>query len=127
MSPPKINAEQRNALYDSVVTHLSGIEDLYLAIESEDFERADRLGREFSDDLLLILDGLGWGKTGTDVELATQPVTLRRVLQRVRTVAEAEDLDEARWREQAACFQRRNRLVRETCTRVLAEIGTSSA
>ncbi|HVD86713.1 MAG TPA: hypothetical protein VNB59_04830, partial [Solirubrobacterales bacterium] len=57
-----ITADQRDAVYDAVLTHLSGIGDLLLVVEENDLERAYRLGREFSDDLRLVLDDLGWGR-----------------------------------------------------------------
>lgn len=52
-----ITAAQRDAIYDEVLIHLSGIEGLWLAIEREDYATADRLGREFAD-LTLVLDDL---------------------------------------------------------------------
>lgn len=114
-----ITADQRDALYEAVILHLSGIGDVLLAIEREEFSRLERIGREFSDDLRLILDDLGWGEHGGSVELKSPPDVLRRVLTRVREVAEAEDRDEAEEREELAHHHRRNRLVQETCGRVL--------
>jgi hypothetical protein len=114
-----ITADQRDALYEVVFLHLSGIEAVVFAAAQRNFEEADRLGRAFSDDLLLVLDDLGWGEHGGSVELKSSPDVLRRVLERVRDVAEAEDRDEAEERAELAEHQRRNRLVQETCSRVL--------
>lgn len=81
-----ITAEERNALYDRVLDRLSGIEDILLAAGSEDFATADRLSREYADELMLICDGLGWGtRSESDVvELSTPP---RAITARVRPAA----------------------------------------
>ncbi|MGE5527417.1 MAG: hypothetical protein ACM3Q9_02005 [Methanosarcina sp.] len=114
-----ITPEQRDALYEAVILHLSGIGDVALAIEREDFHEADRLGRAFADDLRVVLDDLGWGKHGGDAELTAPPDVLRRVLHRVRERAEDEERDEAKERAELAKNHRQNLIVREACDRVL--------
>jgi hypothetical protein len=42
--PVTISAAQREALYTQVLDHLSGIGDLWLAIESREYEKAGTLG-----------------------------------------------------------------------------------
>lgn len=120
-----ITADQRDALYEAIYVHLSGIDAVVLAAERGEFDEADRLGRAFADDLYLVLDDLGWGEHGKSVELKSPPDLLRRVLERVRNVAEAEDRDEAAERALLAEHQRRNQLVRETCSRVLRALDRS--
>jgi hypothetical protein len=74
-----------------ILDRLSGIEDIWLAASTERYETADRLGREYSDELRLLLDDLGWGDgpEAQTVELTTAPDVLRRVFGRLRdTVAE---------------------------------------
>lgn len=125
-----ITATQRDALYDEVLTHLSGIDGLWLAIEREDFATADRLGREFSDDLTLVLEDLGWGDQSTDasqaVELTTQTDVLRRVLPQLRARAarhvDTEDEAIKRLRKERS----RAQLVMDTCDEVLAAVGEGS-
>ncbi len=39
-----IDRERRDALYELVLDHLSGIGDFWIAIEEKDFAKAERLG-----------------------------------------------------------------------------------
>jgi hypothetical protein len=70
-----ISHAQRDAVYDRILDRLSGIEDIWLAASGERYETADRLGREYSDELRLVLDDLGWGDgPGVEaIELTTEP------------------------------------------------------
>jgi hypothetical protein len=75
-----ITAEARDTLYEHILGDLSGIGDVWTVVCAENFEAADRLGRQYSDELRLILDDLGWGEgTGQSVELTTSPDVLQRV------------------------------------------------
>ncbi|MGE0065770.1 MAG: hypothetical protein AB7F97_09160 [Solirubrobacterales bacterium] len=60
-----ISAEQREALYIQVLDHLSGLSDLWLAIDARDFEKADALGRAFAD---VINGNLVYRQKDLDVE-----------------------------------------------------------
>ena len=83
-----ITAPQRGALYDQILDRLSGIGDIEVAIQAENYDDAERIGREYSDDLRLLLDDLGIGDgDGEPVELTTDPEVLRRVLPRLRRLA----------------------------------------
>ena len=118
-----ITAEQRDALYDQLLDRLSGIGDIEIAIDAKNYDTAERLGREFSDDLRLLLDDLGLGEgSGEPVELSSPPAVLRRVLPRLRELAEAHAaaLDEEV--AEAAELKSRNRLVADACKTVLAEL-----
>jgi hypothetical protein len=76
-----ITAAQRDALYDQILDRLSGIGDIEVAIQSENYDAAERIGREYSDDLRLLLDDLGIGDgDGEPVELTAPPEVLRRIL-----------------------------------------------
>jgi len=78
-----ITAEERDALYDQILVGLTGIGDVWTAIEARNFEAAERLGRAYCDDLRLLLDDLGWGGgCGGPVELRTPANVLRRALAR---------------------------------------------
>jgi hypothetical protein len=69
-----IRRDQRDAIYAAVTNHLSGIGDVWLAMEQETFAEAKRLGRVFAEDLRLLED-LGWGETTDRDTLAiTMPV-----------------------------------------------------
>ena len=125
---PTISAEQRDALYDQILDRLSGIGDIELAIRSEDYDNAERLGREYCDDLRLLLDDLGLGDgNGEPVELTAPPEVLRRVLSRLRQIAEDHTAGlEPEWAEIAA-LKERNRLVSEACVAVLASLDGAGA
>ena len=122
MSPAiRISAAHRDALYEQVFDRLSGIGDVWLAAESGDFDRAGRLGQEYSDDLRLLLNDLGWGSgPGRSIELTTPPDVLRRVISRLQSSAfgqrKSEEPEWLRAREQ----EEHNRLVVEACETVLA-------
>jgi hypothetical protein len=120
---PTISSEQRDALYDQILDRLSGIGDIELAIRSEDFDNAERLGREYCDDLRLLLDDLGLGDgTGEPVELTAPPEVLRRVLPRLRQLADDHTSGlEPEWTEIGE-LKGRNRLVSEACVAVLASL-----
>jgi hypothetical protein len=120
-----ISHAQRDAIYGQILDRLSGIEDIYTAAANERYEQADRLGREFSDELWLILDDLGWGD-GPEletIELTTPPDVLRRVFDGLQQrVAGERDSRRSAWdqhREEDQC----NRLVGEACVAVLAMLG----
>jgi hypothetical protein len=121
---PTITAAQRDALHDQLLDRLSGIGDIELAIHSEDFDNAERLGREYCDDLRLLLDDLGLGDgSGEPVELTAPPEVLRRVLPRLRKRAEDHTAGlEPEWIEVGE-VKERNRLVSEACEAVLASLN----
>jgi len=50
-----ITPGQRDALYEQILDHMSGIGDVWIAVSAEDYETAGRLGREYSDELRLLL------------------------------------------------------------------------
>jgi hypothetical protein len=117
-----ISHAQRDAVYGQILDRLSGIDDIWMAVSTERFETADRLGREFSDELRLILDDLGWGDgpEAETIELTTPADVLRRVFGRLRETAADELIHrQASWvgnHEE----EKRNRLVGEACQAVLS-------
>ena len=119
--PVVISAEQRDALYDRILDRLSGIGDVWLAADSEDYDTADRLGREYSDELRLVLDDLGWGDgpDETAIELTTPPEVLRRVFGRLRETTASERAAQATIWAESRGLEERNRLVGEACEAVL--------
>jgi hypothetical protein len=118
-----ITAAQRDALYDQILDRLSGIGDIELAIQAENYDDAERIGRDYSDDLRRLLDDLGIGDgDGKPVALVTPPDVLRRVLPRLRERAEKHSASlEPEWSE-ARSLEERNRLVSEACEAVLADL-----
>lgn len=124
-----VSAEQRDALYDRIFDRLSGIGDIWMAADSADYATADRLGREYCDELRLVLDDLGWGASlpeGGPIELKTPPDILRRVFGRLRESTATERAAEAsRW-EESEKLEQRNRLVGEACEKVLRTLESEA-
>lgn len=122
-SAPKISAAQRNAIYQQILDHMSNAGDLSLLVEQGDLSAARRLAREVSDDLQLVLDGLGWGETtsGGDVDLNLPAEQLRRTFSRLRE--RAVEQSEASSQELGELEYERALIVIETCDQVLAAVG----
>jgi hypothetical protein len=120
---PTITAQERDALCDQILDRLSGIGDIELTIQAENYVAAERLGREYSDDLRLLLDDLGLGDgNGEPIKLTSPPEVLRRVLPRLRDLAVSHSASqEEEWAEVRE-IQERNRLVTEACRSVLADL-----
>jgi hypothetical protein len=124
----KITAAQRDALFDRILDRLSGLGDIVLASESQDFETADRLAREYAEELLLVCDGLGWGggSHGEFFELKSPPELLLRVFARLGTATVSEREAQATSWEESRVLEERNRLVDEACKSVLRELDRAS-
>lgn len=119
---------QRDLLYDQLLDRLSGIGDIWLAIDAEDFEGADRLGREFIEDLTLISDDLGWGEGNRDpVELTTPPEILRRALSRHCDLALKRDASEVLERRELTIAKEHNEAIVQACRDVMAELDRKAS
>jgi hypothetical protein len=119
----RITAAERDALFEQIHARLSGIDEVWLAVEAEDWERADRMGREFSDYLRLVVDDLGWGESSSEaLELTTAADVLRRVFTLMQK--RAEERREVEEEERAELTEREERTsqLMEVCRRVLAEL-----
>ncbi|HVD40223.1 MAG TPA: hypothetical protein VNC16_04370 [Solirubrobacterales bacterium] len=122
-----ITGEQRDALYRELLAHLNRIDDLRLAYEDEkDLEKADRLAREFFDDLRLILGGIGWGDDVPGPVTLTVPVDdLRRTLARLGEEAQQRHEDERAEQEAFRANFDHSEFVRATCEDVLSQLEGS--
>ncbi len=119
----RITAAERDALFDQIYVRLSGIDDLWLAAQGGDWEAADRLAREYFDDLRLVLEDLGWGERGGEaVELTTPPDVLRRVLTRMQGRADAQQEAEEDERAEGRQREEQRQRLMEACRRVLDEL-----
>jgi hypothetical protein len=117
-----ITAAQRDAVYDQLLDRLSGIGDIELAIQSENYDAAKRLVREYADDLQL-LENLGFGdQHRKPVELTAPPEALRRTLPRLRELAQNHTSSLEPELVEASQIRKRNRLVSEACEAVLADL-----
>jgi hypothetical protein len=79
-----IDRERRDALYELVLDHLSGIGDFWIAVEEKDFAKAERLGIEYGEDFRLLED-IGWAPEhgGATVVLTLPPHDLIELLRRL--------------------------------------------
>jgi hypothetical protein len=128
LTPPiTISAYARDLLFEQIADHIHGINDLRIALERGDVRNAERLAQEYSDDLLLVSESLGWREgCGEEFELSSPPSVLRRVFSRycqaalhqeaVDRAEEAEAIQELR-----EARERTQGLIR-VCQRVLAEL-----
>jgi hypothetical protein len=119
--PLRLNRDQRNALYVSITARLTGIDEVYAAIEAEDWVAAERLVSEFADYLRLI-PALGWGEDGTATTLTAPPDVVRRVMERLQERAVVEEQDDAKERHELAQLARGNQLLQETCSQLLGAL-----
>jgi len=85
-----IDRERRDALYELVLDHLSGIGDFWIAVEEKDFAKAERLGIEFGEDFRLLGD-IGWEPEHAReaVDLTIPPHDLIELLRRLHGEAES--------------------------------------
>lgn len=119
----RVSAAERNALYDHVFVRLSGIDSLWFAVQNGEWEEADRLAREYVDDLRLVLEDLGWGEgSGEALELRTPPDVLRRVLTHMQKQAEEQQKAEEEEREEGRLREEQRQRLMQVCRRVLAEL-----
>jgi hypothetical protein len=118
---PTLSPAERDALYYGILIRLTGINDVYGAIERGDFVAADRLSGEFSA-LLRVVQDLGWGNEGTEVVLTAPPDVVKRALGVLKERAENEDREEAEERKELAARAEGNRILREACARQIAAL-----
>jgi len=123
----RITAAERDALYEQIHVRLSGIDAVWLAVEAKDYEEAKQLAREFSDDLRLVLDDLGWGEgSGEALELVTPRDVLRRVFTRMHGEAKRQRVLEEEERTEGRLREERTQRLMEACERVLRELASRS-
>jgi hypothetical protein len=120
---PTITAAQRDALCEQIADRLGGIGDIGLAVSAENYDAARRLALEYSDELRLVSEDLGWGEgTGEAIELRTPPDVLQRALTRLRDATVTHEASQQQERAELREIEQRNRLVLEACRQVLADL-----
>lgn len=124
-TPQILTPDERDALYRNLIVRLTGINDVYIAIEAENWDLAERLSREFSD-LLRLAQDLGWGEESRETVLTAPPEVLRGALSRLQERAKTAERDEAAEREELAAQGHQNQLLQDVCSRQLAGLGTNS-
>ncbi len=125
----KITAEQRDALYDEVLERLGAIDDIRMAASRGMYEMADRFAREYTDELRLVLDDLGWGDGPGDeeIELTVPADVRRRLFTRFRDGAAGERSRKAADWAESRKLEERNRLVAGISQAVLDDLGEGQA
>jgi hypothetical protein len=119
----RVTAAERDALYEQVFIRLSGIDTVWFAAQGEEWDKADRLAREYVDELRLLLEDLGWGEgSGEDLQLRTPPDILRRVLTRMQEGAEEQQVVEEEERAESQAREEQRQQLMQACRRVLAEL-----
>jgi hypothetical protein len=118
-----ITGRQRELLYGIIVGRLPGIDDVWHAVAAEEWETAQRLGREFSDFLRLV-DDLGWGE-GRDetIQLTTPPDVLQRAIQVLKREALIEDDEQRDKRLEVAETQLDRADTVEACDGILEQLA----
>jgi len=118
-----ISKKQRDVLFERIVRNLARVDDLLLALQSGDFEAAERLGRNLHHEVSLVTNDLRWGAhgEGCSIEVSTPPLILRSVLERLRDEAKALD-PHIDLRDDAA----ENRELIATCEQLLDLVQTQS-
>ena len=119
-----ITGRQREMLYAVLVDRLPGIDDVWLAVQSKDWDKAQQLGREFSDLLRLLVDDLGWGEGREEpVELTTPPDVLQRAIQVLKRDALVEDHEQRQNRLKVAEVEIEREDTVEACDEILEELA----
>lgn len=119
---PTITGEERDALYHRIVIRLNGIDDVYRAVDEEDWSSAQDLAVEFSDLLRLLWADLGWGEgAGRPLTLSAPPDVLKRAADSLRKLAHA---DRAHYESEGRSIRERvdeARHLEQICERLLSE------
>lgn len=126
-----IDRERRDALYELVLDHLSGIGDFWIAIEEKDFAKVERLGIEFGEDFRL-LDNIGWEpEHGRATVALTMPAhdlieLLRRLHDEAGCVLEGSACARLLEKEEESAKQRYQR-AKSTCEELIDQLDPREA
>jgi hypothetical protein len=108
-----ISRQQRDAIYQEIMLDLTGVGDIFHALNGGDYEKAREYRRRFEDDMRL-LDDLGWepGQEADEFELTMPRGDLARALGRLNASAQSmlhthivEPIEERRYAERALIAQ----------------------
>ena len=127
MTPPEIDPHQRDRLYESITAHLTGINDVFIEYQHGNFEAAQRLSGEFSDDLRVLHDDLGWGRTFSEsIQLDAPRDVWERTLIRIQERAQSKL---RRHEEHASELEQERRRIQEledTCLALAKQLSRSA-
>jgi hypothetical protein len=120
--PLTITRRERDAIYQEVMTDLSGIGDIWIVLRKRDYETAQAYRRRFEDDMRL-LDDLGWSDDapGERFTITMPERDLARALRRLNEMAEIS----LRGDESEAAVSERLRIAQAVYGEVLDQISVS--
>lgn len=120
-----ITAKERDALYEEILTRISGIDVIYRAAQDGELEKARERAREYADLLLLVLNDLGWGDVAPsreDIELTTTPDVLCRSLNHLLGSAADQLALEEREQAKSRAEMSEVQFIVDTCVELLREM-----
>jgi hypothetical protein len=118
-----ITKEERDALYERIVTRLNGIDGVYRAVEEEDWGEAQKLGQEFSDLLRFVCEDLGWGEGAEEsLDLKAPADVLARAAVTLRDLAKDDASHFEGERRGAEEHEGEARNLQQVCERLLGEL-----
>lgn len=119
-----LSERQRNLIYAVVLDRLTNIDEVWRVVETGDWQKAERLGREYADLLRLVVDDLGWGRERRGgVDLGSPPDVLRGALGAIRGAVAIETEEERDMRLRAAEMEIDRRDTLAACEEVLQGLG----
>jgi putative protein kinase ArgK-like GTPase of G3E family len=121
-----ITRAQREALYQEMLTDLSGVGDIYITLNAGNGDGARRLWQRFDAELRL-LDQLGWDAADPREQVAVdlRPGSLVRVLAHMQERAEHTVSEELADRDENRAIAQRAVEVLAACRSVLAQLADS--
>ncbi len=119
----EIGREQRDAIYQEILTELSGSGDIWEELQSGDYEAARRTRRRLEDDMR-VLDDIGWEpEQDREVfELTMPPADLARALRVLTDIAAATIHEHVVRPIDEAHLVQRATVVQSACGAVLAQL-----
>lgn len=118
-----IPPEQREALDALLMARLDGLGDIVIAFKAGKLAYAERLSREYADELHVLIR---LREMGDQAELQGARDSWRPVMERMRAIAEGDTSGLAPEMAALRKSTERNRLIAEACTAVLHEIATTT-
>ncbi len=119
-----ITGRQRELLYSTIIGRLPGVDSIWWAVQSEEWEKAQQFSREFSDMLRLVVDDLGWGEGREEaVELTTPPEVLQRTIEVLKREALVEDHEQRENRLKVAEVEIERADTVEACDAILEQLA----
>jgi hypothetical protein len=119
-----ITGRQRDLLYEIAIDRLTGIDDVWDAVEDHRWEDAQRLSEEFGCLLRFLTTDLGWGRGRNEpVELKTPRDALKAAMEVISREAAGGSDEEQNMRLQLAVGGADRQEILAACSEVLAALS----